>query len=110
MASLTFTADGRLFTGNCGDNTVRLWDPARAVPVASGRTKKSGAWFVAVAPDGKRGFSGAADKLVHVWDLEGPREPDPLAGHTGHILGLDISADGRVLASASQDRSAWRTR
>lgn len=106
IASLGFSADGqRLFTGNCGDNTVRTWDVAKRTELAAGKTKKSGTWFVALSPDGKRGASGSADKLVHLWDAAKCTELEPLAGHTGKILCLRFSPDGRTLASASQDKT-----
>jgi WD40 repeat protein len=106
VASLAWSSDGKLlFTGNCGDHTVRLWS-ADGELLASGKTKKSGAWFVALTPDGKVGFSGAGDKLVHVWDAATCKEIDALVGHSGKILGLAVSGDGKRLGSASQDRTA----
>lgn len=107
IASLGFSADGkRLFTGNCGDSTVRLWDVAKRSELAAGKTKKSATWFVALSPDGELGASGSADKLVHLWDTARCTEREPLAGHGGKVLFLRFSPDGKTLASASQDKTA----
>ncbi|MFT3837301.1 MAG: hypothetical protein QM723_09935 [Myxococcaceae bacterium] len=107
VASLCWSADGRrLFTGNCGDNIVRLWSDEGELLAESSKTKKSATWMVALTPDGKTGFSGSGDKLVHVWDATKCVETGALVGHTGKILGLCVSNDGKRLASASQDRTA----
>lgn len=107
VASLAWSSDGKLlFTGNCGDNTVRLWDVAKGTIVAEGKTKKSGTWFVAMAGDAKRAVSGAGDKAIHVWDPKKGVEVATLLGHTGKINGLAFFPDGKRVLSASQDRTA----
>lgn len=106
VASLAWSADGKhLLTGNCGDNTVRLWDVARGAVVAEHRTKKSATWFVAMSGDARRAISGAGDKRVHVLAPMEGRETAALAGHTGKISALAIFPDGRRAVSGSQDKS-----
>jgi len=106
VASLGWSPDGqRLFTGNCGDNTVRLWDASSGAVLAEAKTKRSATWFVAVSPDGQRAVSGSAEKKVHVWDLPSCKESGALEGHSGKILYLAFSPDGQHVASASQDRT-----
>lgn len=106
VASLAWSADGSvLFTGNCGDKTVRLWETASGTLVAQGKTAKSGAWMVALSPDGNTGLSGSSDKVVHIWDTRKGREIGGLVGHTGKILSLGFSSDGRRAVSASQDKT-----
>jgi len=112
VASVAWSMDGeRLFTGNCGDKTVRRWS-AQGELLAEGKTKKSATWFVALTPDGLTGLSGSGDKLVHVWDATTCGETGTLVGHTGKILHLAVSGDGQTAASASQDRTArvWNLR
>lgn len=107
VPSISWSADGRhLFVGNSGDSTVRLYDMDGACFVGEGKTKRSGTWFVALAPDARRAVSGAGDKLVHVWDPHTGVEVAALAGHTGRINWLTMYPDGRRVASASQDRTA----
>ena len=112
VASVAWSMDGeRLFTGNCGDKTVRRWS-AHGELIAEGKTQKSATWFVALTPDGLTGLSGSGDKLVHVWDATTCCETGALAGHTGKILHLAVAGDGSIAASASQDRTArvWNLR
>jgi WD40 repeat protein len=106
VASVAWSADGKhLFTGNCGDNTVRLWDVARGTVIAERKTKKSATWFVAMSGDATRAVSGAGDKVLHVWEPMSGLEIASLTGHTGKITGLAFFPDGARVASASQDRS-----
>lgn len=108
VASLEFSRDGKkLFTGNCGDNTVRLWNVATGDQLASGKTKKSATWYVALSPDARCAVSAAADKMLHVWDLVGGcREASALAGHASKINGLAFFSDGRRVVSGSSDKTA----
>jgi WD40 repeat protein/uncharacterized caspase-like protein len=57
---------------------------------------------VAVSPDGRTIYSGSSQ--IHVWSAAGTRLRT-LRGHTRRIYGLDASPDGRLLASASPDRT-----
>ncbi|MBX3229465.1 MAG: TIGR02996 domain-containing protein [Labilithrix sp.] len=107
VASLAWSGDGAyLFTGNCGDNTVRLWDVARGAVVAQGKTKTSATWFVAMTGDAKRAVSGGGGKSIHLWAPMEGREIATLTGHTGKIQGLAFFPDGKRVISASQDKSA----
>lgn len=106
IASLAWSADGRwLFTGNCGDNTVRLWDVDSGAIVASATTRKSATWQVAMSPDASRAVSGSGDKGVHVWEPRTGKSLGVLEGHTGKILWLSFLPGGRRVISASQDKS-----
>lgn len=106
VASLAWSADGKLlFTGNCGDNTVRLWDVDEGKVIAQAVTKKSATWQVAMSADAQRAVSGSGDKGVHVWDPRAGRELAVLEGHTGKILWLAFFPDGKRVVSASQDKS-----
>lgn len=106
IASLAWSADGRwLFTGNCGDNTVRLWDVDSGAVVASATTRKSATWQVALSADAARAVSGSGDKGVHVWEPRTGTSLGVLEGHTGKILWLSFLPDGRRVISASQDKS-----
>jgi len=40
-----------------------------------------------------------------VWDVESGRELRTLAGHTGSVMGVAVSGDGRRAISASDDQT-----
>jgi WD40 repeat protein len=54
---------------------------------------------IIVAPDGRTLVSGDGHGSLVFWDLAAGHERARLQGHTGEILGLRISADGRTVAS-----------
>ncbi len=57
----------------------------------------------AIAPSGRRGFSGSAAGMIKVWDLTTGEEAWTIEGHTGPVVALAVSPDGALLLSASGD-------
>ena len=53
------------------------------------------------SPDGTTLISGGADAAVHLWDVKSGELRQSLTGHTGPVTCLSLTADGRLLASAS---------
>jgi WD40 repeat protein/tRNA A-37 threonylcarbamoyl transferase component Bud32 len=58
-----------------------------------------GAPSLAISPDEKRVFLGCWDKSVRVWDVGRGREVMSFTSHSGGIVSLGMSKDGRVLAT-----------
>jgi WD40 repeat protein len=48
-------------------------------------------------------ISGSGDGLIRLWDTASGKERRRLAGHTGRLLSLALSRDGKTLASGSAD-------
>jgi WD40 repeat protein/tRNA A-37 threonylcarbamoyl transferase component Bud32 len=105
-----FSPDGRWLAVGEVKPRIRLLDRIRGeetvipVPVPS-----SGIAALAFSPDSKRLAAGCGfeDHEVHVWDLEATEVTNEvrLAGHSGCIVGLAFSPDGRTLASVSTDQT-----
>jgi WD40 repeat protein len=51
-------------------------------------------------------ISGSFDGLIRTWDTVTWRQTAVLMGHTALVYGIAISPNGRILASASWDRTA----
>jgi WD40 repeat protein len=69
-----------------------------------------GTTCVVVTPDGNKMFTGSKSG-VHAWSLPSKRPLGKLAVHTGPVISLAITSDGRTLASSSNDRTIqlWDT-
>jgi WD40 repeat protein len=58
---------------------------------------------VAFSPDGRRAVSGAAEKVVRLWDVETGKELRHFQGHSLSIWSVAFSPDDRHIASGSED-------
>jgi WD40 repeat protein len=90
-------ADGRRALLPTKTGTL-LWDTVTGQELARYEAG-GGAPSLAVTPDGKRAFLGCWDKTVRVWDVKRGREVMSFSPHSGGIVSLGISEDGRVLAA-----------
>jgi WD40 repeat protein len=94
-------ASNQLLTGG-GDGALRLW----AMPPTPRRTltHPDAVRAATVSADGKRLFSGGADKIVRAWNLADVKQPErQFSGHSAAVNAIALSANGQILASAGDD-------
>ncbi|MFJ8013642.1 helix-turn-helix domain-containing protein [Streptomyces sp. NPDC096339] len=101
--ALAYAPDGRTLVSAGADRTVRLWDPAGALPpaVLAGHTDE--VLGVAFAPDGRTVASGGVDRTVRLWDVAGRRTTATLTGNSDDVNGVAYTPDGTTVVSAGGD-------
>lgn len=96
---------GEVLSGS-GDTTVRMWAGATCIHTIQAHTDTVRG--ICVLPD--VGFvTGSHDMTCKVWDSTG-NVLSELVGHTALVYSVAASADGRFIASGSEDNTArvWR--
>lgn len=100
VTALAFSPVGESIVTGDGENQLKLWDArsGESVRTLVGHDQP----VSAVMYDGKgRIVSGSWDKTIRVWG-EGGRV---MKGHKGEITGLSGDAGGKLIYSASEDRT-----
>src|SRR5204862_300979 len=91
------------------DGLVKFW----AMPPVAPRTlTHPDAVLAAVAtPDGKKLFTGSADKVVRLWNLTSGAKERDYPGPTLPIVSVAMSGNGATIAAASADKTVtlWNT-
>lgn len=112
-AAVAVSPDGRLGMTALWTGEISLWDYASGEEIHRLRGHTEMAFGgVLFFPDRRRAVSGAgdifaasSDNSVRVWDVESGEELLRLEGHTDKVWDIDVSADGRFVASGSHDGS-----
>src|SRR5262245_46956185 len=65
--------------------------------------QKGGAHSLAFSPDGTLVVAGGRDKTVDVWEVGTGRVRASLVGHEGFVKCVAMSADGKSVASLSDE-------
>jgi WD40 repeat protein/serine/threonine protein kinase len=121
--SVSFSRDGKRILTNSDDQTARLWDAASGEELRVFKGHGSRIGSAALSPDGQRIVTGGGavrfapegiafnpttgdDHAAKVWDATDTREVLTLSGHEKDVVSVDVSADGRFVASGSFDGTA----
>ena len=110
VGSLTFLKDGKTLA--VGEGTPWKAGAVRFVDVASGKETfrfaepKDVVCSMALSPDGKLLAATASGKVAYVLDVAGQKLAKTLEGHTGRVLHVAFSADGKLLVTAGDDYTA----
>jgi cytochrome c len=105
VRALAISPDGKEAISGSFDTSAIRWSLVRNVAEQVMRFHDGAVNAVAWLKDGRLVTAGG-DVHIAIW-TQGRQQPDTvLDGHTGPIVGLAVSPDGRWLASASWDHSA----
>lgn len=109
VIALAITPDGNRAVFTCGwlKRTLKVWDINSGLEpyeIASydGWIDKSQS--VAITPDGQK-VTAILKDVIKIWDIEKRQELYTLIGHTDSVNSITISPDGKLVISASYDKT-----
>jgi WD40 repeat protein len=95
---LIFSANGLRLYSASGDQTIRIWDVERRLPLAILRGSTHEVYGLALSPDGNTLASACKDGVVAFWSaLPRPEEQQPRRIALGRFGWPAFAPDGRVL-------------
>lgn len=100
IVSIVFSPDSHWLAAASDYGIVRLWD----LDDGTEPLKLTG-WALAFHPDSRRLAAGSADGTLDVWDLETGERLSSERVHKNRVAGVAWSADGKILATGSWDRT-----
>jgi len=103
IRDLSFSPDGQTIASYNVDGTIKLWSvkerkPLQTIQNDSVLNDRLGVRFV----DNKTIAATHSDTTIKLWNVNGTKIKD-LRGHTNKVFYLDVSRDGKYIASASKD-------
>ncbi|XP_075885130.1 U4/U6 small nuclear ribonucleoprotein Prp4 [Nelusetta ayraudi] len=104
--TLNFSPNGYHLATGSGDNTCKVWELRNRKCLYTVPSHQNLLSTVRFQPtDGHFLLTGAYDNTAKVWSHPGWMPLKTLAGHEGKVMGVDISPDGKLIATSSYDRT-----
>jgi WD40 repeat protein len=113
VRSVAVSRDGRWLAAGLRYGGIKIWDWAAGREQVSFSGHESDVWDVAFTPDNRRLISGNGDwnrpGAIKCWSVGDWKEVDAFQ-HTGEVLCLAVSRDGRFLAAGAGDQTlrVWK--
>ena len=99
-----FSADGSQITSNAPGEPVRHFDAKTGSEIyATGAIPDSFRAVVAMPNDQR--VVGASGNTLQIWDLRKGEGVETLRGHSGSVVSVAVSPDGRRIVSGSRDKT-----
>ena len=99
---VAFAPDGRELASAGQDGTIKLWDPAGGVLLATLRGHRSCVNQVAYSPDGKTLASASCDHTLRFWDARSHELVANCEAHPDEVRCLAFSPDGSRLVTGGK--------
>jgi WD40 repeat protein len=105
VTGLAFTPDGRTLAAGQANGAVAILDAATGAQqrLLTGHSDIVVSRAVQFSPDGKTLATGSFDGTVRLWDAASGTQTAELRGHGLRVLSIAFSADGKRLASTSDE-------
>ncbi|KDN33357.1 hypothetical protein RSAG8_13552, partial [Rhizoctonia solani AG-8 WAC10335] len=105
---VAISPDGAFISAGTRDGTIQIWDPTGKAMSGPLKEHSGPVSMLAYSSDGTRIISYSSSFLgtLCLFDAQSATVAlDAFSGHTGHILSIDISPDGKCLVSGSSDKT-----
>ncbi|KAG2739634.1 WD40 repeat-like protein [Suillus brevipes Sb2] len=105
VRAVTYSPDSsKLATGGRDENAVKIWD-AKTGELLNTLKQVYGVRSLAWTSDGNKLISGS-HSLIRIFDTATWQQIAVLEGYRGYVYGISLSLNNRLLASASEDKTA----
>jgi len=103
VLAVEFSPDGKTLASASVDNTIRLWNVGRERLARTMQGHPFPVNRLKFSPNGATLVTGSTD--IRLWQVTTGQLIRTLTGFSGTTTGLDISRDGRWLASSAEDNT-----